>query len=1396
MRRLVLGISGIAVALLVSGDRIPSRVTRAAPAGSLQRRLEDAIAAREYEATENGQGLQAPNRANGLRTYFDSSGVRVVDRTAADSPELARLTLAGVGRGAALARVAPGELSHDAARVEIRRAGLTEWYENKPEGLEQGFTVETRPEGSGAFALELAISGADISLSDDQIFLRARSGRHLRYGDLRSEDARGRVLPAHLELATAQRVRLVVDDSAATYPIAIDPILTQTADTVLEGNYDDSSLFGVAFGFSVASAGDVNGDGYADLIIGAPGYDIGVLDAGAAFVFLGSSGGVASGGPALAATVLQSEQSSSEFGWSAASAGDVNGDGYSDVIVSAPYYDAGQTDEGAAFVFLGGPAGVPSGSPSTAATVLQGNQGHFGETVASAGDVNGDGYSDVLVGAPEYLGTNVGVAFVYLGSSTGIANGDPAGAATRLTLPPGHGSSLTFAKTLASAGDVNADGYDDVIIGASGYDSAATPANGAAFVFHGGPSGIADATTDAAATHIQSTTSGNFGASVSSAGDVNGDGYADVIVGAGTYAGTGAAFVYLGGPSGVASGTDLTASAKLTSAQIGMIFFGGVGSNQTTRGGGVAGVGDVNGDGYADVIVSAFDHFSLFLGSATGIASGTDLSVGVRVYASGPFFGGFFSSSLAGAGDVNGDGFDDVIIGSPRTSDGQTHEGAALVYLGGGSGLNSSSAANANGKIDSNQGGAQLGASVASAGDVNGDGYADVIVGAPLYDAGQTDEGAAFVFHGGPAGISVGNPTNTPTTLHSNQPSAQFGASVASAGDVNGDGYSDVIVGAPLYDDPNTDEGAALVFLGSASGVANGSPIDAYARFESDQTGAQLGTSVASAGDVNGDGRSDVIVGTPSYDGAVTDEGAAFVFLSEPSGLASGSPSSASATIRSNNGNAQLGASVASAGDVNGDGYGDVIVGAPGFASGSGRAAIFRGSAAGIVGGTIAAASTQLTCSQANAHFGASVAGAGDIDGDGFDDVIVGAPGFNIGAAFIYAGSAAPASNVPFSLATTELDSADSDLQFGASVAGAGDVNGDGFGDVIIGGATLPLAKGRAFLFAGRPGGIPTEPGIPETAMATFDSDLTSARFGASVASAGDVNGDGFADLILGAPTYDSPEVDEGMAFLYYGGGRTNRPVLARQRRGDGSGTPVQSWNDALRGDGFVVQLTGTNPAGRGRVRAQAEACPAGVAFGGGACVSAISPIFIAVTQAAPAAALSVTVAGLLPNTLIHWRARVLRANETGTPSANPAHGPWRRLQAQIGNGDIRTSLDADFDGVADSVDDCRYRANPGQEDTGGFGPASGPDNIGNECQCGNIAGGGRVDSADVLAYRQSLATGVPLAGTAGTLCKVFSGGTACNILQLSVLRRGLNVPALAPLTTSSAAQVCAAALP
>ncbi|MBI3099422.1 MAG: FG-GAP repeat protein, partial [Planctomycetes bacterium] len=240
---------------------------------------------------------------------------------------------------------------------------------------------------------------------------------------------------------------------------------------------------------------------------------------------------------------------------------------------------------------------------------------------------------------------------------------------------------------------------------------------------------------------------------------------------------------------------------------------------------------------------------------------------------------------------------------------------------------------------ESNQAIASFGYSVSSAGDVNGDGYGDVIVGAYQFDNGQADEGRAYVYHGSGTGLS----TTANWTAESDLAGAWFGQSVSTAGDVNGDGYSDVIIGAPYLDNGQADEGRAYVYLGAGSGLAS-TPVWTA---ESDQANARFALSVSTAGDVNGDGYGDVIVGAVLFDNGQTDEGRVYVYH----GSATGVTSVANWTAESNVEYVSFGNSVSTAGDVNGDGYGDVIVGAYTFSSGQlneGRASVFHGSATGL----------------------------------------------------------------------------------------------------------------------------------------------------------------------------------------------------------------------------------------------------------------------------------------------------------------------------------------------------------------------------------------------------------------------------------------------------------------
>ncbi len=376
------------------------------------------------------------------------------------------------------------------------------------------------------------------------------------------------------------------------------------------------SAFGPTWQVTVSAAGvpasdatwgsifDLNSNNYADVIVGVPGLNRGQVYAGAA----AGISTIASWNPAgLAST-----------GTSVASAGDVNGDGFADAILGAPTSNT-------VYVFHGSATGLTV-APSTTLTAGAGTT-TFGAWVAPAGDVNGDGYGDAVVGAP---GSNR--AYVYLGGATGLSS-------TPTTLAGPAGSS-NFGVTISTAGDVNADGYADVIAGGDGSETA--------YLYLGSATGLGTTPTTVSA---PSGASG-FGRAVAAAGDVNGDGYPDVIIGA--YA-SGTTYLYHGGASGLGA----TPATTLT-APGGALQFGFAASSAS----------DVNGDGYADVIVGApmSNAAYVFAGGAAGV-SATVLTTLTSASSS-------FGRAVAYAGDTNADGFADVIIGAPLANQAQVYRGA------------------------------------------------------------------------------------------------------------------------------------------------------------------------------------------------------------------------------------------------------------------------------------------------------------------------------------------------------------------------------------------------------------------------------------------------------------------------------------------------------------------------------------------------------------------------------------------------------------------------------------------------------------------------------------------------------------------------------------------------
>jgi hypothetical protein len=316
--------------------------------------------------------------------------------------------------------------------------------------------------------------------------------------------------------------------------------------------------------------------------------------------------------------------------------------------------------------------------------------------------------------------------------------------------------------------------------------------------------------------------------------------------------------------------------------------------------------------------------------------------------------------AVASAGDVNGDGFADLIVGAFGVG-GNT--GRAYLYLGGPGGASGTPSATLSGLDGTN---ATFGRVVSSAGDVNGDGYADVIVGAGA--AAPMWVGRAYIYLGGPTGIAT---VPAVGLTGANEPYAMFGSAVAEAGDVNGDGYDDVAVGAQ-QSPSNT---GVFIYYGGPTGCTN-SP--GRALTGPDAPDGNFGYSVAGAGDVNGDGLADLVVGAWSVN---SNAGRVYVYLGGALGIAS-SPSRT--LIGPDMPGWSFGWSVSAAGDFNGDGYGDIGIGALGADMFTGRVELYLGSAAGIPG---APASVRISPDGAGSRFGFVTANIGDIDGDGLSDV-------------------------------------------------------------------------------------------------------------------------------------------------------------------------------------------------------------------------------------------------------------------------------------------------------------------------------------------------------------------------------------------------------------------------
>ncbi len=952
---------------------------------------------------------------------------------------------------------------------------------------------------------------------------------------------------------------------------------TNLAPTVNLSSLDSSQGFVIkgidAFdysGYSVSDAGDINGDGFGDVIIGAHFADPNGQMAGESYVVFGFSDDT------LFSIELSSLDGSNGFkinginagdmsGYSVSTIGDVNGDGYSDIIIGAPYANReNNVNTGESYVVFGA-----SGHFNAAINLssLDGHNGfvikgtdrydYSGISVSNAGDVNGDTFDDLIIGA--FLANdNAGQTYVLYGSHSFGSTIELTGLdGTNGFVINGSRAGDNSGISASSAGDVNGDGFGDLIIGAYSADPNGGKDAGETYVVFGGddltPTIDLSNLNGIDGFKLNGVDAGDWsGFSVSGAGDVNGDGYDDLLIGAykadpNGNNNAGESYLVFGGPNLLPQPSEITFdNASSISVQENIIdvildidarLNGGIndeGLNYSITGGEDQSLFTIHSSSGELRFITAPDyenpldkdednHYYLTISatSESDTASNTQtLEVFVTNQLGEPIFGyqksyelssldgsnGFILNgiaerdysgwSLSNAGDINGDGYDDIIIGAYRANpNGIRNAGESYVVFGGSDGFSPSiELSNLNGdngfKLSGIDADDYSGWSVSDAGDINRDGYGDIAIGAFKADLnGENNIGESYVIYG------KGSPFDHTMELSSLDGSDGFklnginrgdrsGFSISSAGDINGDGYDDLLLGARGADPNNNgNAGESYLVFGSNSrlnAVLELSSLDGANGFKLNgvDSGDRSGYSLSSAGDINGDGYSDIIIGAFRADTLNNDAGESYVVFGASSGFVSVIELS---SLDGNDGfklngiadGDQSGYAVSNAGDVNGDGYGDLLIGAwhanPNGQNNAGESYVVFGAstrfdAAIDLANLDGSNGFSLKGIDADDYSGISVASAGDINGDGYDDMIIGASGsdqnntINTGESYVVFGF----NRDLVSISAIELSSLDGSNGFklsgiregdksGTSVAGGGDINGDGYADLIIG---------------------------------------------------------------------------------------------------------------------------------------------------------------------------------------------------------------------------------------------------------------------------------------------------------------------------------------------------------
>lgn len=1029
---------------------------------------------------ESVQAYQSPNRMHNIRTtFYDNSAVIIprVDSVYHDQWQIS-YEVEGIYRNDRLlskTQNKANEISLMENNLIFKNNDYSIQYINSNDGIRQNFIIEKQDKGEGDLIVKIKLTTDLISKADGQnIFFYLQENLSqpiLVYNDIHAWDANGDKVEASIQFEqtiNGSFIKLLANDKNAIYPLTIDP-LTTTPNWVLQGD------LATTYQIKYTAAGDFNGDGRIDLLTGAPQYSNGQTSEGIVKIHYGNASGTFN---TVADWSYESNIASLNLGERIACAGDINNDGYDDILIGCNLYDNVQTNEGIAYMFLGS-ATVPSTTPDWAVESNT-SSAEFGNSVAAAGDINNDGFGDVVIGAHKH--TTTGRVFVYLGNATGLP--------LTSTILIGTGSGTEYGYFVGGNKDINADGFDDIVVtGTYRYVTGGPSSAGRVYVYNGSAVGI---TTTSSWDYSAKQASAHLGNSVATT-DINSDGYIDLVVSAIDYdtIGTdyGMVYVFMNSASGLPSTPSQLFLGSETDEDLG-----------TT----VTDLGDLNNDGYREIAIgspsfgTAIGRIYLLMGANNGL----DLNP-INIFTSNEV-SGYSGRSVTATGDINGDSYDDFVAINAVYN--EPDVASALLYYG------SDAINSVFGLWNTPNSSSEFGKSIAHM-DMNDDGTMDILIGAPYFDGGSTDEGKLFVYWADGAIIDA----IPDWSVESQQASSLFPTSISSGGDFNNDGYSDIAVTAKNFEVEFEDDGAVFIYYGNEEHQPN-EWMRQTLHGGADFLYGLLGEKILGLGDINSDGYDDISVSAPYYDGFGSSSGIVYVYGGSEEGIIPEPIWQFSHAITSSN----TGSDILN-GDFNGDGLTDLFVAAENYdmeEGSEGRIDIFYGSPSGFP--------TTPSWTKIGAEYwyqlGERIGGGGDVNGDGYADFIVNETFYH--SAFydstrflLFYGTAAD----PVYSGWTTKYKLTNNQGMGDFLWLDGDLNGDGYDEMIFSNFT-----GHAvYIFNG---------GLyrPEYSFTTLTNIVTASYFGRQVNVIPDINNDGLDELLIGA-SKEPTNYGLGTVHMYYG---------------------------------------------------------------------------------------------------------------------------------------------------------------------------------------------------------------------------------------------------------------------